>query len=282
MLSFNPGSAMVARSAAVTKSGAALGEAVSEGDLADEHGNVLASFRQRIRAWVGRPVLELRIDLHVAKEPSYYPWHSYFAARFGWRDDRATIYRGVHGATMPSTANRPGSPEFVEIRFGTARTFLFTGGLPFAQKSGGRLLDVILVPEGETARTFEMMIAIDRDNPAHTAAGWTAPAAVFQTDKGPPGVGPSGWLANVDLPSLLMTSLRPVAAGAGMSRAVAARFIETAGFGGAADLLFARTPSKASLVDIGGEPLSEIAMTGDPVALEFSANELFRVKAEWA
>jgi hypothetical protein len=282
-LAYNPGSKVRVRSAAVTKSGAALGEAVGEGDLVDDHGGVLATFRQRVRAWVGRPVLELRIDLDLKHPAAHYPWHSYFAARFGWRDDRAAVFRGVHGAAMPSSANRPGSSEFVEVRFGSARTCLFTGGLPFAQKSGGRALDVILATEGETARSFELMIAFDRDQPAPTAAGWTAPAAVIPTDKGPPPVGTSGWLVSVDLPSLLMTSLKPVApAGEGMTRAVAARFVETAGFGGAADLLFARTPGKATLVDNEGVSLSEITLTGDPVGLEFSANELFRVRTEWA
>ena len=43
--------------------------------------------------------------------------------------------------------------------------------------------------------------------------------AVVPTDKGPPPVGSTGWLCHVDLPSLLMTSLKPVAPRAeGMSR----------------------------------------------------------------
>lgn len=282
LLAYNPGSTMKARTTAVTKSGLALGEAVSEGDLVDDHGDVLATFRQRLRAWVGRPVLEIRIDLDVKRPPQHYPWHSYYSSRFAWRDDRAAVFRGVHGATMPSHANRPGSPEFVEIRFGSARTFVFTGGLPFAQKSGGRMLDVILVPEGETARSFEMLVAFDREHPAQTAAGWTAPAAMVTTEKGPPPVGPSGWLAHVDLPSLLMTSLKPVPPTAdGMTRAVAARFVETAGFGGAADLGFARTPNRALLIDGNEKLINELTLTGDPVGLEFSANELFRVRAEW-
>jgi alpha-mannosidase len=145
------------------------------------------------------------------------------------------------------------------------------------------MLDVVLVPEGETARSFEVLIAFDRDHPAQSAAGWVAPAAVVPTDKGPPPVGPTGWLAHVDLPSLLMTSLKPVAPTAdGMTRAVAARFVETAGFGGTADLLFARTPGKAFLIDDIKVMQSELTLTGDPVGLEFSANELFRVRAEWA
>src|SRR5206468_1973791 len=60
-LVFHPGSRMQARAIHVTVSGPALGELVTEGDLVDEHGEVLATFRQRLRAWLSRPVLELRV-----------------------------------------------------------------------------------------------------------------------------------------------------------------------------------------------------------------------------
>ena len=58
-LVFNPGSKMVARDIAVTNAGTALGEITSTGDLLDDHDRVLATFRQRFRAWLGRPVLEI-------------------------------------------------------------------------------------------------------------------------------------------------------------------------------------------------------------------------------
>ena len=49
----------------------------------------------------------------------------------------------------------------------------------------------------------------DEGYPMQTAAGWTAPTPVVETDKGPPGGMASSWLAHLDLPSLLLTSLRP-------------------------------------------------------------------------
>ena len=86
-LVFNPGSKMVARDIAITNNGGALGEITSTGDLIDERDEILATYKQRVRAWLGRPVLEMRIELDVKHQPTGYPWHSYYGARFGWRDD---------------------------------------------------------------------------------------------------------------------------------------------------------------------------------------------------
>jgi hypothetical protein len=276
LLVFNPGSKMVAARTGVTHAGPALGEVTSEGHITDEHGTELAAFRQRLRAWVGRPALELRVEITPTHRPSGYPWHAYYGARFVWRDERAAVFRGTNGANGQSTYPRPVSPDYLEFRLGSERTFLFTGGLPFVQKNGRRMVDVVLVPEGETATAFDLLIAADREHPMPTAAGWAAPAPAVATAKGPPPVGASGWLAAVDLPSLLLTGLRPAG-----GRAVAARFVETAGFGGAAELRFARDPAKAWAVDLNGEPLHELALAGDAVPLEFSAGELIGVRAEW-
>lgn len=280
-LVFNPGSKMIARDIRVTNSGAALGEIVSEGDLIDDRDEVLATYRQRFRAWMGRPVLEMRIEFDVKHAPTGYPWHAFYGARFGWRDDRAVLFRGVNGANTQTGYTRPVSPDYLEVRFGPERSFLFTGGLPFVQRHGSRMADVILIPEGEQCRTFDLLLATDRDVPMQTAVGWVSPSPVVFTEKGPPAVGSSSWLAHIDLPSLVLTNLKPCAPGEGASRAVAGSMVETAGFGGAADLRFARDPNRASLVDGNGKELQPLTMTGDAIALEFSAGEVLRVKADW-
>jgi hypothetical protein len=273
---FNPGSKCRARSVTVTHAGAALGEVTAEGEVLDEHDRLLAGFRHRVRAWVGRPALEVSVEFDVAHPPTGYPWHAYFGLRVGWRDERAALYRGVAGLTAPTTASRPVSADFLEIRLGGERTALFTGGLPFLQKHGPRMADVILIPQGETARRFELLVAADRDYPMMVAAGWTAPTPVVATDRGPPGGATSGWLAHLDLPSLLLTSLRP-----GAGRSVTARLLETAGYGGAADLRFAVPPTAATLIDGAGEVLRDVTPVSGAVPLEFSANEAVRINAEF-
>lgn len=280
-LVFNPGSKMVARDIAVTNAGTALGEITSTGDLLDDHDRVLASFRQRFRVWLGRPVLEIRIELDLQHEPTGYPWHSFFGARFGWRDDRAVLFRGVNGENAQTGYTRPVSPDYLEVRLAAERSFLFTGGLPFLQRHGSRMVDVILIPEGERARSFELLLATDRDVPMQTAVGWTSPTPVVETAKGPPHFGSIGWLAHVDMPSLILTALQPASAGENANRAISARFIETAGFGGAAEIRFARDPFRASMIDGNGASLQPLSLANEAVQVEYSANETIRVLFEW-
>jgi alpha-mannosidase len=280
-LVYNPGSKMVARDIAVTNAGSALGEITSAGDLFDDHDRILATFRQRFRAWLGRPVVELRIELDLKHEPTGYPWHSFFAARFGWRDDRAVLFRGVNGENAQTGYTRPVSPDYLEVRLAAERSFLFSGGLPFIQRHGSRMADVILIPEGEQARSFELLLATDRDVPMQTAVGWTSPTPLVETTKGPPHFGSSGWLAHIDMPSLILTALVPASAGENANRAVAARFIETAGFGGAAEVRFARDPFRASQIDGAGAVLQPLSLVNDAVQVEYSAGETIRVLVEW-
>lgn len=281
-LVFNPGSAMRARSVTVTNAGAALGEITAEGDVLDPQNEVLATFRQRFRAWMGRPVLEIRVELDVIHRPTGYPWHAYYGARFGWRDDRAVLFRGVNGQNTLTGYTRPVSPDYLEVRLGSERSFLFTGGLPFLQRHGSRMIDVVLSPEGERGRAFDLLLALDREQPMQTAVGWVSPTPLVVTEKGPPSVGATGWLAHVDMPSLILTGLRPTPPGDGMNRAVVGQLIECAGFGGAAELRFARDPSAASLVDGTGAHQHTLGLVGDAIPVDFSAGETFRVKAEWA
>jgi hypothetical protein len=258
-LVFNPGSRPVVTKVEVTMAGPALGEIVSEGVLLGEHEQELAAFKQRFRAWLGRPLLEMRIEIFPKQPAAGYPWHAYFGARFAWRDERAHLFRGQGGCSFLTTHPRPQSPEFLDIRLGPMGTAIFPNGLPFHQKQeGGRMVDVILVPEGETATTFDLGIALDRDQPILTAWGLASPLAVVPTTKGPPHVGASGWLFHLDLPSLLLTRLLPgvrestAVSGSEPRDAVVAQLLECAGFPAHAELRCVRNPKKAvSLNGVG-------------------------------
>jgi hypothetical protein len=102
-----------------------------------------------------------------------------------------------------------------------------------------------------------------------------------ETTKGPPHFGASGWLAHVDMPSLVLTALQPATPGENANRAISARFIETTGYGGAAEIRFARDPFRASLIDGNGAALQPLSLTNDAAQVEYSANETIRVLFEW-
>lgn len=276
-LVFNPGSKAVAKSVQITSNGTALGEITAQGELHDDHGTVLARFTHRLRAWLGRPALEVLLEIEPVHQPTGYPWHAYYGARFGWRDDRAALFRGVNSLNSVTTSTRPVSPDYLEIRFGAERTFIFTAGLPFWQKNGQRMVDAVLIPEGEQSQRFEFLIAADREYPMQTAQGWVTPTPVIFTDKGPPNGLTSSWLGHLDLPSLLLTDLRPETD----RRAITARLIECSGYGGAADLRFAMPVQQAQLIDGTGALRRDIVPGEGAIPLEFSAQETFRLRLDF-
>jgi hypothetical protein len=290
-LVFNPGSQMQLKDAKVTSAGPALGEITSEGVLVGEQNQVLANYRQRFRVWLGRPVLEMRIELEPVQPPAGYPWHAYYGARFAWRDERAVLLRSAGGTGFVTSHPRPQTPDYLELRLGRQGTVLFPGGLPFHQRQEGRMLDVILIPEGEKATTFDLAIALDREQPMQTALGLTTPLVVVPTTKGPPHVGTTGWLFHLDAPHLLLSRLQPGALEVrndGTEQApeprdaVTARFLECGGHTGQAEFRCVRDPRRAAVLDAQGNFLLEATLAGDTVFLEVTPNDLVQVQVEFS
>jgi hypothetical protein len=264
---------------------------VTEGALLGEQEQVLAKFRQRFRAWLGRPVLELRIEIYPEQPPAGYPWHAYYGARFAWRDERAMLLRGVNGTGYITTHVRPQTPDYLELRLARQSTVLFPGGLPFHQRHEGRMLDVILIPEGETTLAFELGIALDREHPMQTALGMITPVPLVPTTKGPPHIGAKGWLFHLDAPNLLLTGLRPGRLEAphegaevpgGVADAITARLLECGAFHSHAELRCVRDPKRVALLDARGNFIMEGAMTGDAALFDVAPGDFTQVQVEFS
>ena len=270
-LVYNPGSTMRARSVRPTSTGPALGELVSEGDILGPDGSVLAAFKQTWRAWVGRPLLEMRIEINPVEPPRGYAWHAYYAARFAWRDERSLLIRGVVGPGYTTTASHPETPDYLEIRGGKTNALILTGGLPFHQRQGTRMIDILLLAEGETAQSFELGLALDRTVPMHTAQAMITPMPVLEVENGPPHIGAVGWLFHLDATNLLLTSLEAAADG---EDAVICHILETHLEGGQAELRCPRNPIRAQIVNLLGEHQQDARVEGDSVGFDFGPGEL--------
>jgi hypothetical protein len=279
LLVYNPGSTMKATKLTVTSAGTALGEIVTEGVLLDDQQCELATFRQRFRAWQGRPILDLRIEITPSHAPEGYPWHAYYGSRFAWMDERAVMVRGVNGTGSVTTHTRPESPDYVELRDGRQATTIFPCGLPFHQRHGMRMLDVILIPQGETTRTFDLAIGLDRDYPAQTALGLATPVPLVQTSKGPPHVGATGWLFHLDMPNVAMLGMRPATDGAD---AVIARLLEISGRSAHLEFRCARDPQRAVVLNARGEIQMESSVSGDAALFEIGQGDLSFVRLEFS
>jgi hypothetical protein len=227
---------------------------------------------------LGRPVLELRIEISPQHPPQGYPWHAYYGARFAWRDERATLVRGVNGTSYVTTHTRPETPDYLEIRSGRHSTVLFPGGLPFHQRHGARMLDMMLIPEGEGEQGFEIGLGLDRDYPMLTAVGMITPVPVLPVAKGPPHVGAAGWLFHLDAPNLLLSSFRPAADGAD---AVIARFLECTGHTSQVGFRCARDPRRAMLTDAEGTVQLEANLNGDTAVFDVVAGDLVHLRVEF-
>jgi hypothetical protein len=263
----------------VLSTGPALGEVVVEGNLFEQSGRHLAAFRVRYRAWLGRPMLDIRVELRPEVPPEGYAWHSYYAARFAWRDDTLPLVRGTFGAATVTNHTRPETPDFLELRDVGQNTVIFPGGLPFHQRHGARMLDVFLLTPGETALAYDLGVSFDRDRPAQTALGLTSPVGVVASTQGPPHVGASGWLFHLDATNVLLTSLRTPEDG---SDAVIARLLESAGHGGQAGFRCARNPARAFVQDLRGNLLFDATVEGDMVQLDVGANDLVQLRVEFS
>jgi alpha-mannosidase len=285
-LVFNPGSTMRAKALRTTSSGPALGEIISEGTLLGTQDEVLATYRQRFRAWLGRPMLEMRIEIFPIKPPEGYPWHAYYASRFAWREERSALLRGINGSASITSHTRPETPDFLEVRMGRHNVVVFPQGLPFHQRHGGRMLDVLLLCPGETAQVFDIGIGLDRDYPMQTALGLVTPTPVVPVDRGPPHVGQDGWLFHLDAPNLVLGSLRLATplneADTAAASAITARLLECAGAGtGGAELRCVRDPVRATLIDGRGNFVADAHTHGDAVVLDAAPNDLIQVRIDF-
>ena len=124
-------SSMVAEDIEVTCLTETMGEITSRGKLLDEKEQLLADFEQRMRLVKGSRILEIEIQLEVHREPAGDPWDSYFASRFAWADESASLHRAVNQTRQRATARRLESPDYIEIHEGDWRTSSLPAGLPF-------------------------------------------------------------------------------------------------------------------------------------------------------
>jgi alpha-mannosidase len=279
-LVYNPGSNIRVKDIKVTSAGPAMGEIVTEGTLVDPYQEVTqARFRQRFRVWLGRPVLEIRIEIVPENPVEGYPWHAYFASRFAWGDQRTVMLRGIAGSSQVTSHNRPMTPEFLELRSGRQNTVLFPCGLPFHQRHGTRMVDIILVPQGENTHSFDLAIALDREYPVQTALGLATPVTIVPVDRGPPSIGSSGWLFHLSLPNLLMTSFRPAPSGAD---GILLRMLECSGQYCHAELRCVRDPVRASFVDARGNSVYDQSVNGDTVTFEMAQSDLVQLHVDFA
>lgn len=269
----------------IISTGPVIGEIQTNGKILDPaDGSTMAGFTQRIRVHRMRPVVELEIELRDVKMPEGDPWNNAFVSRFAWNDTTAAITRSLWYAAQPVGGERFESSDYLEIAEGQDRATIIPHGLPFHRRTGGRMLDSLLVVEGETRRTFRFTIAVDQSYPLQASREATIAPIVVPTEIGPPRMGRTGWFYHLDakhLQILQITGLseaREAQADGSKSSGFALRIMETEGRAGQVRLQIFKTPTLARKRDFTGATLNSLPIEGDAVVIDFSAYEIAEIE----
>ena len=299
----------------ITSVGPALGEIVTTGEIVDPtigergvgDGNTgdqgigdrgkgarLAGYRQTIRVWRGRPVVEIDVELEIERMPDAEPWHNYFTSRFAWHDETASLTRSSMMGASETVEERIESLHYLEIATPEQRTTILTAGLPFHRKTGPRMIDTILVVPRETERKFRFTIALDQDYPMQAALDALQAPVVVPTKRGPPKSGAAGWFFHlatrqVQIVQMLPLSEKPTAGESGDQQealpdvgarskpkrcGLTLRLVETEGRPVRARLRCFRTPSGARQCDLTGRTICELTLDGDALLVDLTAFEI--------
>jgi alpha-mannosidase len=265
--------------------GPALVQATSSGRLKDPGtGKSLAAFVQRYRLWAGRPIAEIDITLSEL-DPAWLeraagadPWSVYLACRWAWPDPNSMLRRTIFMAPELTELERPETPDSFDISTRSQRTALVFGGLPYHRKAGARMLDTLLVAASETARSFKLWVVLDLEHPFQAALDVITPALVVPIDDGPPSIGASGWLAQVDHKAVIVSHLEYAAAtGDDQGWRLVFHLLETTGRSSRCRLRLFRNPTRARQVDFQGDTVIDLAIDGDAVLVDLTPHELARI-----
>jgi alpha-mannosidase len=286
-------SRMVADSIEVTDGGRLFGEITSRGRLLDSRGELLADFTQRVQMSLGNRVVVVEIELNPSVTPQSDPWRSYYACRFAWAERAADLARDVHLAIEPTTAKRIEAPHFLELQAGARRMALLTGGLPYHCRVGTRMLDTLLIVEGETARRFRIGIGIDLPHLWSAALDFNAPETLLVEPAAEPLPARHSWLFHVDARNVCATHWEPIVAGktdsaAGETQAAPGsivgfrvRLFELEGRAGRVGLRSFRTPKSARRTDFLGQATGDLIIEEDRILIDLGAFEWLQLEARW-
>jgi alpha-mannosidase len=175
-------------------------------------------------------------------------------------------------------ADRPETPDALDISTRTQRTAILFGGLPYHRKHGSRMLDTLLIAGSETCRSFSLGVVLDLEYPFHAAQEMISPAVVVPTDDGPPALGIAGWLAQLDHKNVVISRVEFAENAGDRGWGLVFHLLETAGQSGRCRLRLFRDPTWARQVDFLGETIIDLSVEGDGVQVDLTPHELARVE----
>ena len=269
-------SSMKLHQSRVISAGPLIGEIETAGELIDDQsGNPIASYVQRTRIVRGRPNVDVRLKLELASAPTGDPWTNYVGCRFAWKHSTAGITGSMQQGAHTTGKQRIEAPQYIEIADESFRTTILTPGLPYYRMTGERMVDMLLITEGETRREFDFSIAIDAKYPMQAHLSAMSPPIVIPTDTAPPvdRMRSEGWLFFVGAQNVVLTRILPQRSEAEQPGFIV-RLLETEGRRKTFPLRCFRVPQTARQVDFNGKPIHSLKVTDEEVIVEISPYEI--------
>jgi alpha-mannosidase len=120
---------------------------------------------------------------------------------------------------------------------------------------------------------------LEQERLARLAQEWLTPALVVPTPGGPPPIGSTGWLAQVDHKAVVVTRVELVEeTGDGGGWGLVVHLLETSGLAARTKLRLFRNPTRARQVDFLGETIIELSLDGDAARIDLTPHELARIE----
>ncbi len=244
---------------------------------------VLGVCRQTTSVHRFLPRIFIRLNFEPMEDPvSGNPWMTYFGCRFAWESELAAVSRSVAGQTAGFRGDRIESPDFFEVAGDHQRLTVTTHGRPWHRRTGPRMIDSLLICEGEVSREFLFTIDFDQPVPHRCALDAMTPPIVVQTNDRVPKAA-SGWLLGLTARNVMLARTRVIDSPETRENAddnpaksirIRCTLIETEGIAVSCGFRMARRPHTACLIDGDGRVTEPLEIQEDGVTIHLGAFQL--------
>lgn len=239
---------------------------------------VIARFRQTVSVHRDKSAVLLEIDFDEIATPLVgNPWMTYFATRFAWDNEGASITRSMLGQAAGFRMERFDAPDYIEVADTDQRLLIIPHGRPYHRRSGRRMLDSLLLVEGEDQRSFKFTLDFDQQFPMRSAMEANRPPLLLSAGDRTTKNASSGWLLGVSAKNVVIARNR-VDTVTEDSTSLVFLLHETEGRRANCRLLTIRPPRTARLRKPDGTTIRDLDCSSGAPILEFQAFQMKEVE----
>lgn len=223
-------------------------------------------YKQKISVQRTRPIIDIEITLDDDSQAlEGNPWMSYFACRFAWDNESATVSRGQLGWPSKTKLERFEAPYFIKVKDDEHCLQILTDGLPFHRMAGLRMLDSLLRVEAEPTTTFRFRLMFEDGRAQHFATEFLQPVLQHDTVGMAENAAESGWLLGLSSKNVVVA--RSEVTGQGTIRLL---LQETEGRPANCKVRLARNAKQMNQVMAEGGIIQELGTDSDEFAVQLS------------